>query len=140
MKMSLVQIFQEKVPEVFSFLKNEFGFDFVTINEHNVIGQNNDIVVHFVFDRGILFSVGIEVRGDLGELAISDARYRKLGATAIARCLDKGYKPYILNIKNEDDLINQMRERAVVLQKYCSKILKGDISDWERIVNCLLEG
>ena len=136
--MSLVQLFQDKVPEIFSFLDDEFGFDFVKINDYITIGRKEDINVHFVFDRGILFSVGIEVKGDLGKLAIADARYRKLGATAIARCLDDSYKPLIVNIRNEDDLINQMIERAMVLKKYCKKILKGDVSDWERIVNCLL--
>ena len=138
--MALIKVFQEKIPEVFSFLKNEYGFEIVIVNDHIVIGQKKDIVVHFVFDRGILFSVGIEVRGDLGELAISDTRYRKLGATAIARCLDKNYKPYIINIRNEDDLINQMKERALVLKKYCNQILKGDVSNWEQIVDCLLKG
>jgi len=137
--MSLVQLFQEKVPIIFSFLKDEFGFNFEKVNEYTVIGQKGDVVVHFVFDRGILFSVGIEVKGELGEAAISETRYRKLGATAIARCLDKSYKPNVIKIKNEADMINQMRERASVLKKHCGKILEGNVSDWERIVNCLLK-
>ena len=136
--MSLVQLFQDKVPEVFSFLHDEFGFDFKTISDHIVIGQKGDILVRFVLDRGILFSVAIEVKGRLGKTAIGDARYRKLGATAIARCLDSTYTPYIVNIRSEEDLTNQMRERAMVLEKYCKKILKGDVSDWKRIVYCLL--
>ena len=138
--MSLIQLFQDKVPEVFSFLNDEFGFDFKIINDHIIIGQKGDIIVHFVLDHGVLFSVGIEVRGRLGKTAIADARYRKLGATAIARCLDSTYEPSIVNIRNEDDLINQMRERAMVLEKYCKNILKGDVSDWKRIVDCLLKG
>ena len=137
--MSLIQLFQDKVPEVFSFLNDEFGFDFKIINDHIIIGQKGDITVHFVLDHGVLFSVGIEVRGRLGKAAIADARYRKLGATAIARCLDSTYVPSIVNIRNEDDLINQMRERAMVLEKYCKNILKGDVSDWKRIVKCLIK-
>jgi len=137
--MSLVQLFQDKVPEVFSFLHNEFDFDFKIINDHIIIGQKGDILVHFVLDHGVLFSVGIEVRGRLGKKAIADARFRKLGATAIARCLDSTYVPHIVNIRNEDDLINQMRERATVLEKYCNNILKGDVSDWKRIVKCLMK-
>jgi len=138
--MSLVQLFQDKVPEVFSFLNDELGFDFTKVNDHIIIGQKGDIIVHFVLDRGILFSVGIEVRGQIGETAITDARYRKLGATAIARCLDKTYVPSIVNLRNEDDLIDQMKERAMVLEKYCWNILKGDVSAWKRIVKCLLKG
>ena len=137
--MSLVQVFQTKVPEIFSFLENELGYNFVKINEYTLVGQKGDVNVHFIFDRGILFSVGIEIKGELGKEAISEARYRKLGATAIARCIDKSYKPTIIQVKNENDLIEQMMDRASVLRNYCIKILKGDVSDWERIVNCLIK-
>jgi hypothetical protein len=94
--------------------------------------------IYFRFDRGISFGVAIEVTGELGEKAIADPRYRRLGASTMAECIDKEYKLRVKRIKNKKDLLDRISEEARVLKKYFGEILNGDVSKWEQIVDCLL--
>ena len=139
-KMSLTSIFQEKTFEIFAFVKNEYGFEFELINDHFIIARKQDMNLHFIFDRGVIFSVEIEVTGALGERAIQNPNYRVLGTSTMAECIDSGYKLKVKKIRNESDLLSEIQEEARVLRKYCDKILAGDVSDWKRIVDCLLKG
>ena len=91
MKMKLTQKFQEKVPEIFDFVNSQYGFDFEKINDYLIIGRKKGMNLYFRFDRGITFGVAIEVVGTLGEKAISESKYRKLGASTMAECIDKNY-------------------------------------------------
>jgi hypothetical protein len=138
--MSLKKIYSSKIFEIFSFIRDEYGFDFEIIDDYLIIAKKQDMNLYFIFDRGLFFSVEIEVTGNLGERAINNRKYRKLGASTMAECIDREYEVYVKQIKNEADLIKEMKEEARVLRKYCGNILSGDVSDWERIVNCLLKG
>ena len=138
--MSLAQLFQSKVPEIFSFVTDEFGFKFENINKFLVVARKEGMNLYFIFDKGLLFSVEIEVTGKLGDIAINNPKYRKLGASTMAECIDDEYKLKFKYIKNENDLLSEMEEEAKVLKKYCRNILAGDVSSWESIVNCLLRG
>lgn len=136
--MSLAEKFQEQVPLIFSFVKDEYGFEFEKVTDYMIVGKKGDMNLYFRFDRGISFGVAVEVVGSLGETAISSPKYRKLGASTMAECIDSGYKLRVKRIKKEDDLLERMNEEARVLRKYFGKILIGDVSEWEKIVECLL--
>jgi hypothetical protein len=138
--MSLTSIFQEKTLEIFAFVKNDYGFEFEPKNDHLIMARKEGMNLYFIFDRGVLFSVEIEVTGILGERATKNPKHRNIGASTMAECIDSGYKLKVRKIINENDLLSEMEEEARVLKKYCGHILAGDVSDWERIVNCLLNG
>jgi hypothetical protein len=138
--MSLTQIFQEKVPEIFDFIKDDYGFKFEVINDYRMIARKEDMNLYFIFDREVLFSVEIEVTGALGEKAIKNPNYRRLGASTMAECMKDGYQLKVRFIQNKNVLISEMKEEARVLREYCGDILSGDVSDWERIVGCLQKG
>ena len=137
--MSLTRKFQEKTFEIFAFVRNEYGFEFEQISEHLIMAHKQDMNLYFIFDRGILFSIEIEVTGKLGEMATHNPEHRTLGASTMAECIDNEYILKVKKIRNEDDLLSSMEEEAKVLRKYCGKILAGDVSNWEKIVNCLLQ-
>jgi len=137
--MTLTQFFNENVFEVFAFVQDKYGFKFDAINDYMIMARKGDMNLYFIFDQGILFSVEIEVTGKLGDIAIKNPKYRKLGASTMAECINDEYKLKVKRIKNEDDLLFEMEEEARVLREYCANILAGDVSDWERIVNCLLK-
>ena len=138
--MVLTQIFQEKVPEIFGFVKDEYGFEFEVIDEYRMIASKEDINLNFIFDREMLFSVEIEVSGALGEKAIKNPNYRRLGASTMAECMKDGYQLKVRFIQDKNVLISEMKEETRVVREYCGDILSGDVSDWERIVDCLLKG
>lgn len=135
--MTLTQFFNKKIFEVFAFVRDNYGFTFDTINDYLIVAKKGDMNLYFIFDKGILFSVEIEVTGKLGEIAIKNPKYRRLGASTMAECISE-YKLKVKTIRNENDLLSEMEEEARVLKDYCANILAGDVSDWERIVNCLL--
>ncbi len=135
--MLLTELFQEKVPEIFDFVKEKYGFRFEKINDHLISAKKGDISLEFRFDRGTMFGVEIGLRGELGEEATTEAKYRKIGTTAIAKCLDKKYNPWIKSVRTDIDLMHQMEEGATELLQYCGNILEGDVAEWEKIVNCL---
>jgi hypothetical protein len=136
--MSLKELFQQKVPETFAFVKENYGFEFENISDYLIVGRKQNMNIYFRFDRGISFGVAIEVTGELGEKAIADPRYRRLGASTMAECIDKEYKLRVKRIKNKKDLLDRISEEARVLKKYFGEILNGDVSKWEQIVDCLL--
>lgn len=136
----LTHILQEKVPEIFDFVKDEYGFEFEVIDEYRMIARKEDMNLYFIFDREMLFSVEIEVTGALGEKAIKNPNYRRLGISTMAECMQDGYKLKVRFIQNKNVLISEMKEEARVLKKYFEDILSGDVSDWKRIVDCLLKG
>jgi len=138
--MSLKKLFQDNLINVFAFVRDDYGFKFEVINDYLMVGRKEDMNLYFIFDKGILFSVEIEVTGKFGERAIKNPKYRKLGASTMAECINDEYKMKITKIKNANDLLSEMKEEARVLREYCRNILAGDVSDWERIVYCLLEG
>ena len=137
--MTLTQLFNKKIFEVFAFVRDKYGFRFDTINDYLIVARKGDMNLYFIFDKGILFSVEIEVTGKLGELAIKNPKYRRLGASTMAECINDKYKLKVKHIRNENDLLSEMEEEARVLKEYCGNILDGDVSDWERVVNCLLK-
>ena len=53
--------------------------------------RKEDINLYFIFDREMLFSVGIEVTGILGEKAIENPNYCRLCASTMAKCMKDDY-------------------------------------------------
>lgn len=41
--MSLTQIFQEKIPEIYDFINTNYGFEFEVINEYRIVARKEDI-------------------------------------------------------------------------------------------------
>ena len=138
--MVLTQLFQEKTPEIFDFVKDEYGFEFEVIDEYRMMASKEDMNLHFIFDKEMLFSVEIEVTGALGEKAIKNPNYRRLGASTMAECMQNGYQLKVKFIQDKYVLMSEMKEEARVLREYCGDILSGYVSDWERIVDCPLKG
>lgn len=138
--MVLAQIFQENIPEIFNFVKSDYGFEFEVIDDHMMIARKEDMNLYFIFDRGVLFSVEIEVIGALGEKATKNPDYRRLGASTMAECMKEGYQLKVRFIQDKYVLISEMKEEAQVLRKYFGDILSGDVSDWARIVDCIRKG
>ena len=114
--MSLKKLFQDKLIEVFAFVRDDYGFKFDVINDYLMVARKEDMNLYFIFDKGILFSVEIEVTGKLGEEAIKNPRYRRLGASTMAECINDRYKIKIKQIKNANDLLSEMEEEAKVLR------------------------
>jgi hypothetical protein len=77
--------------------------------------------------------------GELGERATADPKYRSLGVSVIAECLDPEYKPARNAPQTKDEVKQTFENQRDDLLKYCKSILSGDVSIWPVVVKCLKE-
>jgi hypothetical protein len=137
--------FLNLVHQVFDPVFDKYGF---TIEdeakwlepETAIFAQKGDIKLGFrlgVINHVYYFSLEIHLSGALGEKATSDPEARGLGVAAIARCLDPNYKINLKDSRSEDELREKMESDRGELVKYCEDILLGDVSNWQKVVDCL---
>jgi len=108
--------------------------------EKAVFARKGDIELEFRLGSSSLFwdfSLEIKLSGALGEKATSDPKYRGLGVAAIAGCLDPNYKKNLKAPQTEDELRRKMESDKDELLKYCEDILLGNVSNWQKVVDCL---
>lgn len=128
------------INEVFGTVIQDYGFEIYEENKNLIIARKGDIDVIFRLESVNLsyyFSLEIRLSGKLGKNATSDPSYRHLGVAAIARCLDPNYTRPVKKANTEDDLREIAEGHKEELLKYCKSILLGDVSSWQKIVECL---
>ena len=140
--------FVQSVKEVFDSVFKEYGFEFQNDaiwngkGEYTVKASKTDL--ELIYYLGLtptfyLFSLGINLLGQLAEKATLNKHYHSIGVTAIAKCLDKDYKYSPSRIQTKEELIEALKKEKVDLLKYCQGVLSGDVSTWSEVVNCLEE-
>jgi hypothetical protein len=107
-----------------------------------VIANRGNIEIVFRLEATRLFyyfSLEIRLSGELGEKATSDPFYRDLGVATIAKCLDPNYELLLKKPQTTDELRNVLERNKKDLLNYCGRILLGDVSIWEIVVQCVKE-
>lgn len=128
------------INEIFGSIIQDYGFEIYEENKNLVIARKGDIDLIFRLETVYLshyFSLEIKLSGKLGKNATSDPSYRHLGVAAIAKCLDPNYTRPVKKANTEDDLREIAEGHKEELLKYCKSILLGDVSSWQKIVECL---
>ena len=72
------------------------------MGEYIITAKKGDIALNFYLGVSQLFyycSVGIKLSGELGERATPDSKYRNMGVSTIAECLDPEYKFHEKSLK-----------------------------------------
>jgi hypothetical protein len=108
--------------------------------EETVFARKGDIELQFRLGSSQLFwyfSTGIKLSGKLADEATSDPSYHGLEFTAIAECLDPSYRRNLKAAQTEAELREQMERDKMELLKYCDNILLDDVSNWQKVVDCL---
>lgn len=138
--------FLEIIKETFSSIFEEYGFElqdevvWTGMGEYIITARKEDIELNFYLGVSQLFyycSVGIRLSGKLGKRATANPKYRKMGISTIAKCLDPEYKPSRKSSQTSEEVKQQFENRKDDLLKYCKNILSGDVSIWPTVVKCL---
>ena len=88
--------------ETFGPVFEDYGFEFPNqakwndSGEYVVTTQKGDVALNFylgVSPHLYYCSTGIKLSGELGERATSDPKFRNMGVSTIAECLDPEYQP-----------------------------------------------
>jgi hypothetical protein len=112
------------------------------MGEYILTAKKDDIELNFYLGVSQLFyycSVGIRVSGKVGEKATTDPKFRNMGVSVIAKCLDPDYKPSTKSPQTSEEVKQDFENRKEDLLKYCKDILSGDVSIWKTVVKCLKE-
>jgi hypothetical protein len=138
--------FLEIIKEVFDQVFTEYGFELQGeakwngMGEYEITATKEDIALNFYLGLSQLFyycDVSLALSGELGKRATADPKYRRIGASVIARCLDPMYQRSTKMPQTKEEVKQKFEERKEDLLKYCSGILTGDISIWPKVVKCV---
>jgi hypothetical protein len=139
--------FYSIIKETFGSVFEEYGFEleqdeavWTGAGEYIITAQKGDIALNFYLGLSKLFyycSVGIKISGNLGRKATADPKYRNIGVSTIAECLDKEYKTSRKSPQTSEEVRQTFEIRKEALLKYCKDILAGDVSRWSAVVKCL---
>ena len=136
------------IKETFGSVFEAYGFDFhgeaiwTGKGEYILTAKKSDIELNFYLGTSRLFyycSVGIQMSGALGEKATTDPKFRNIGVSVIAECLDPEYKLSRKSPQTSEEVKRDFENRKEDLLKYCKDILSGDVSIWPTVVNRLKE-
>lgn len=137
--------FLKLIHEVFDPILSKYGFIIQDEEkwiqpETAVFAKKDDIELAFRLGSSQLFwyfSLELKLSGLLGERATSDPKYRGFGVSAIAECLNPSYKKNMKASQTEKELQERMESDKAELLQYCEDVLLGDVSNWQKIVDCV---
>lgn len=139
--------FYSIIKETFGSVFEEYGFELQQdeavwsgMGEYLISVQKGDIELNFYLGLSPLFylcSVGIRLSGVLGERATPDPKYRNMGVSTIAECLDPEYKSSRKDSQTSEEVRQTFENQKEDLLKYCNTILSGDVSIWSTVVKSL---
>ena len=136
------------IQETFGSMFEEYGFElqgeakWSGMGEYIITAKKNDIELNFYLGLSQLFyycSVGIRLSGEVGERATTDPKFRNMGISVIAECLDPDYKPSKKSPQTSEEVKQAFEKCKEDLLKYCKDILSGDVTIWATVVKCLKE-
>lgn len=134
------------IKEIFSSVLKDYGFDlqeeaiWTGMGEYVITAQKDDIELNFYLGTSQLFyycDLGLKLSGELGKKATPDPKYRKLGVSVIASCLDPEYTHSRKMPQTKEEVKQTFEKQKAELLKYCIGVLSGDISIWPVVVKCL---
>lgn len=140
--------FLKIIEETFGSVFEDYGFElqdeavWTGMGEYTITARKADIELNFylgVSQLSYYCSAGIRLSGELGKRATTDSKYRNMGVSTIAKCLDPEYKPLRKSPQTSEEVRQKFENRKEDLLKYCKDILSGDVSTWQAVVNCLRE-
>ncbi len=138
--------FLSVIQEIFGPVFADYGFALREetlwngAGEYVVSAQKGEIALNFYLGTSQLFyycDVGLELSGKLGAKATADSKYRRIGVSVIARCLDPNYKPSRKMPQTKDEVKLAFEKCKQDLLNYCEGVLSGDVSIWPAVVRCL---
>jgi hypothetical protein len=132
--------------EVFDATMQELGYEFLENklqqeNSQVLYARKGDIQLIFRLEATYqiyLFSLEMTLIGELSEKATSDARYRTVGVSTIARYSDAQYKISTKNPSTEDEIREEMETQKKELLSYCRDILNEDLTMWTKVADILI--
>ncbi len=129
--------FERLIRKFYKFLEDDFGFSIKKLNDWAFVAETGSTRLSIYLEYYSALVVEIE---PIGEGASQLLRQNILPSSMTILSIIKYYAPD-LQYKNEmlnennfvDNISVELERRASLLQKYFTKLLMGDYSDWPKI-------
>jgi len=133
--------FEKLTIQHYQFLIDEFGFIINKIGDWSFSLETENARVFLLVEHATLLTVAIEPIGKgASQLLRQNILPKGIEVVVISMCLDPNLHYSVAKLDNKGiahDIPTEMKRRAVLLKKYCEKMLNGDFSDWGTIENCM---
>jgi hypothetical protein len=124
----------------FGFLINEYKFTYKKFDDWTYDLENRTTKVHILCEHYMFLSISIEPLGKSAEqLTRKNITIRNgLPLVVISMCLDPDLKYKIERYEGSvaTNIPIELEKESNLLKSYCTKMLKGDFSQWEGILEC----
>jgi hypothetical protein len=132
------EIFIQEVPKAFSFLVSEYGF---------ALTQRHDCLFEATSPQCIV-SIGNDWPGFYVALAPTkkswevkpDTPMKQIGLVWIVHYSYPTLHYKEIHLRSVDQISRELRRQAEILKRYCFRFLKGDFSEWKKIVDFVDKG
>ncbi len=129
--------FDQLVKKYYQFLMDDFGFVMEKIADWSFRLKTQNTMVTIFAEHGILLTVALQPIGqEADQLQKKHIPSRKIDAIVLSMCLNPDLRYRIARIDKNPiscDIPLELERRALLLKKYCGKMLGGDFSDWIEI-------
>ena len=127
------------ISDVFDPVFQRFGFELQSETTWN--GQEENLLtaskeglelIFYLANSPVFYycTVALHVEGELAKKATPHSKYHSLDISTIAEQLDPQFKPSLKGAQTHEEVRMLFEVPKVILLKYCSGILAGDVSAW----------
>jgi hypothetical protein len=129
--------FKELIYKNYQFLVDVYGFSINRKDEWFYLFERPEVIIR-VFKEHTTLVVDIEPIGKgASQLLKQNILPPRISVIVIAERLDPKLN-YDIAIINQNNLVHnipvEIERRSVLLKKYCTKMLQGDVSEWPMIL------
>ncbi len=129
--------FERLVTQHYRFLVDDFGFTIKKTGNWSFTLDTGTALVTVFSEQTILLTVALQPAGpSAAQLIKKHVPVRKIEVIVISMCLDPNLQYKVARIDKNPvscDIPLELERRALLLKKYCGKMLYGDFSEWGEI-------
>ena len=128
---------EQLIKRHYQFLCDDFGFSIKKLSNYQYVAEAKNVKVNFNVEHGVNLVIEIEPVGEGASFLLrQNITPGTISPISISRFYDSNLE-YKVDMIDEQGFISnvpvELERRALLLQKYCTKMLLGDFSDWAAV-------
>ena len=128
---------EQLIKKHFQFLCDDFGFSIKKLSYYQYVAEANAVKVLFEVEHAVNLVIEIVPIGEGASFLLKQNIIpESISPISVSRYYDSNLE-YKVEMIDENNFISnvpvELEKRAILLQKYCTKMLRGDFSDWTAI-------
>jgi hypothetical protein len=126
----------------YQFLLDDFGFSIKKVGDYKFVAESKNVKVHIDVEHAVNVLIEIEPAGEAASFLLKQNIIPgTVSIISVSEYYDSNleYKAEMIDENNFiDNVPVELEREALLLQKYCTKMLRGDFSDWMAVKENIL--